>query len=321
MSNSALYKRKTKSGLELPGVTLEELQAMKRAGQGLQPDEWVQVTGVRSFVSDEKWSPASDYPELADHFPDVVGRALIDKEVRRTRSFQRYAILALLACLAAAFIFWWQPYRDADDARGRLGRVTGELEATRKDAAGRIAELSAQLADAMKRQAVLTGELAALNQKAALADEKLKRALDSARRARDSGAVASSDVAELRSMVDGLRERVRAAEQLPKFWPGAEVLRAPADAAQVRIVSMIPNRGYVYVVGAAQYANGNILLLRQSGLFGTRVHVRVLNAYDHGNGEWGHALQAPDMDEASVRKLTSLGYGETLEVGFVSAGR
>lgn len=321
MSESAIYKRKTKSGVELPGVTLEELKAMKRAGQKLQPGELIQATGVRSFVSDEKWLPASDYPELADHFPSVVGRELIEKEVKRTRSVQLYAAGALLICLLAGFLFWWQPYRDATDARGNLGRVIGELESTRKGAADRVAELNVMLADAMKRQASLEGELAKEKQKTAAATDRLKRTEASARKAKDSGAEASADVAELRSMVIGLRERLSETEQLPKFWPGAEALHAPADSAQVRVVSMIPNRGFVYVVGATPYANGNILLLRQSGLFGSRVHVRVLNTYDHGNGEWGHALQSPDMDEASARKLTSLGYGETLEVSFVSAGR
>jgi hypothetical protein len=176
------------------------------------------------------------------------------------------------------------------------------------------------LAEAMKRQALLEGELAGEKQKAAAATDRLKRTEASARKAKDSGAEASADVAELRSTVVGLRERLREAEQLPKFWPGAEALRAPADSSQARVVSMIPKQGYVYVVGTTPYANGNILLLRQSGLFGTRLHVRVLNTYDHGNGEWGHALQSPDMDDAA-RKLTSLGYGEILDVSFVSAGR
>jgi len=321
MSEPAIYKRKTKSGIELPGVTLEELQAMKRAGQKLQPDEIIQATGLRCFISDEKWLPASDYPELADHFPSVVGRALIEKEVKRTRSFQFYAIVALLFCLAAAFFFWWKPYQDVDNARGHLRRLTGELESTRKGAADRVVELDAQLTEAMKRQAALAGGLAAEQQRVTLANEQLRQALESASNARDSGAEASAEVAKLRSTIIGLSERVSEAERLPKFWPGAEGLRAPADSSQVRVVSMIPDRGYVYVVGKNQYANGHILLLRQSGLFGTRIHVRVLNAYDHGNGEWGHALQTPDLDAGTAGKITSLGYGEVLAAVFVSAGK
>jgi uncharacterized protein YfaP (DUF2135 family) len=95
-------------------------------------------------------------------------------------------------------------------------------------------------------------------------------------------------------------------------------LRAPADTARVRLVSMIPDRGYVYVIGRNSYAKDTILLIRQSGIYGTRIHLRVVKTYDHGNGEVGLSLLSPDQDEAVAKKITSLGYGEILDCNLVS---
>jgi len=321
MSEPALYKRKTKSGHVLPGVTLEELRVMLASGRGLQPDELIQAVGIRTFVSDEKWLPASDYPELAEHFPTVSGRQIIITEVRKTKAVRFYAAGAFMLCLLAAGIFWWKPYHDAEDARGNLGRVKGELESTRKSAADQAADLKAMYDGAIKRQAKLEESLAVEMKKLSASMEKLKRAEESARNLRETGASASADVAELRSTVASLSERLREAEQMPKFWPGADVLRAPEDAAQVRVVSMIPDRGYIYVVGKLSYSKGDILVLRQSGLFGTRVHVRVVNTYDHGQGERGLSLQTPDLDDLSAKRITAFGYGEVLDVSLVSSGR
>jgi hypothetical protein len=321
MSEPALYKRKTKSGHILPGVTLEELKVMLASGRGLQPDEFIQAVGTRTFVSDEKWLPASDYPELAEHFPAVSGRQIIVTEVRKTKAVRLYAAGALMFCLLAAGLFWWKPYHDAEDARGNLGRVKGELESARKSSADQAAELKAMYDGAIKRQAKLEESLAVERKKLSVATEKLKRAEESVRNLRETGASASADVAELRSTVATLNERLIEAEVTPKFWPGADVLRAPEDAAQVRVVSMIPDRGYIYVVGKLSYNKGAILLLRQSGLFGTRVHVRVVNTYDHGQGERGLSLQTPDLDDLSAKKITAFGYGEVLDVSLVSTGR
>jgi hypothetical protein len=294
---------------------------MLASGRGLQPDELIQAVGIRTFVSDEKWLPASDYPELAEHFPTVSGRQIIITEVRKTKAVRFYAAGAFMLCLLAAGIFWWKPYHDAEDARGNLGRVKGELESTRKSAADQAADLKAMYDGAIKRQAKLEESLAVEMKKLSASMEKLKRAEESARNLRETGASASADVAELRSTVASLSERLREAEQMPKFWPGADVLRAPEDAAQVRVVSMIPDRGYIYVVGKLSYSKGDILVLRQSGLFGTRVHVRVVNTYDHGQGERGLSLQTPDLDDLSAKRITAFGYGEVLDVSLVSSGR
>lgn len=300
---------------------MEELRVMLASGRGLQPDELIQAVGIRTFVSDEKWLPASDYPELAEHFPTVSGRQIIVTEVRKTKAVRFYAAGAFMLCLLAAGIFWWKPYHDAEDARGNLGRVKGELESTRKSAADQAADLKAMYDGAIKRQAKLEESLAVEMKKLSASMEKLKRAEESARNLRETGASASADVAELRSTVASLSERLREAEQMPKFWPGADVLRAPEDAAQVRVVSMIPDRGYIYVVGKLSYSKGDILVLRQSGLFGTRVHVRVVNTYDHGQGERGLSLQTPDLDDLSAKRITAFGYGEVLDVSLVSTGR
>jgi hypothetical protein len=318
MSEPAIYKRKTKSGFELPAVTLEELQAMRKAGQKLQPDDLIQVIGVRSFVSDEKWLPASDYPELAEHFPEVAGRAIIEAEVKRAKNVRKYAIAAFSVCLLAAFLFWWMPYRDADDARGNLGRVTGELDSVRKDADDKADKLKALSDEASQREAALRQAVEDEKTRLGLVTAQLKRALAQVGELKGSGAVASSDVAELRSKVEALNRRLAEAERQPKFWPGAEAMRAPADAAQFRIVSMLPDKGYVYVVGSTRYLVGSLLLLKQSGLFGSKIHGQVVTIYEHANGDLGFSLQIPGYDEAAAKRLAQFSVGEVVDGSPVS---
>jgi hypothetical protein len=318
MSEPALYKRKTKSGKELPTVTLEELQAMRRAGRNLQPDVLIQVIGVRSFVSDEEWLPASDYPELAEHFPEVAGRAIIKAEVKRAKVVRKYVIAATTLCLLAAFLFWWMPYRDAEDARGNLGRLTIELDSARTEAAKLHTHLKSMQEVAERRQKDLERTIEDERQKLYDVTEKLKLAQDSVKKLLLSGEASSVRVSELQARNEQLSSRLNEAEQIPKFWPGADVLRAPADTARVRLVSMIPDRGYVYVIGRNSYAKDTVLLVRQPGIYGTRIHLRVIKTYDHGNGEVGLSLLSPDQDEAAAKKITSLGYGEILDCNLVS---
>ena len=318
MSEPSIYKRKTKSGVELPGVTLEELQAMRRAGQNLQPYDLIQVIGVRSFVSDEKWLPASDYPELAEHFPDVAGRAIIEAEVKRAKDVRKYAIAALSLCLLAAFLFWWMPYRDADDARGNLGRVTGELASVRKGVESQVGELKSQSERARMRQLELEKALADENGRLAEVEAQLKRAREAFSQLVDNEAAATSDVAELKSTVAVLNRRLAEAEKQPKFWPGAEAMRAPADAAQFRIVSMLPDKGYVYVIGSTRHLVGSLLLLKQSGLFGSKIHGRVATVYEHANGDLGFSLQIPGYDEAAGKRLAQFSIGEVVDGSPVS---
>jgi hypothetical protein len=321
MSEHAIYKRKTKSGVELPAVTLEELQAMRRAGQTLQPDDLIQVIGVRSFVSDEKWLPASDYPELAEHFPEVAGRAIIEAEVKRAKLVRKYAIAALSFCLLAAFLFWWMPYRDADDARGNLGRVTGELDSVRKDADEKAGRLKALSDEASQREAALRQAVEDEKTRLGLVRAQLNRALAQIDELKGSGAVASSDVTELRSKVLALNRRLAEAERQPKFWPGAEAMRAPADAAQFRVVSMLPDKGYVYVIGSTRYLVGSLLLLKQSGLFGSKIHGRVVTVYEHANGDLGFSLQIPGYDEAASKRLAQFSVGEVVDGSPVSPSK
>lgn len=321
MSEPAIYKRKTKSGVELPAITLEELQAMRRAGQTLDPDDLIQVIGVRSFVSDEKWLPASDYPELAEHFPEVAGRAIIEAEVKRAKLVRKYAIAAFLLCLLAAFLFWWMPYRDADDARGNLGRITGELDSARKEAGERAEKLKVFSDEAGQREAALRQAVEDEKTRLGLARAQLKRALDQVSELKDSGAVAISDVTELKSKVASLSRRLAEAEQQPKFWPGAEALRAPADAAQFRVVSMLPDKGYVYVIGSTRYSVGALLLLKQSGLFGSKIHGRVVTVYQHANGDLGFSLQIPGYDEAASKRLAQFSVGEVVDGSPVSPSK
>lgn len=321
MSEPAIYKRKTKSGVELPAVTLEELQAMRRAGQRLAPEDLIQVIGVRSFVSDEKWLPASDYPELAEHFPEVAGRAIIEAEVRRARHVRKYAIAAFSLCLLAAFLFWWRPYRDADDARGNLERITNERDAARKEAGENAGKLKALSQVAGQREAALRQAVEDEKTRLDLVRAQLDRALAQVDKLKSSGVVASSDAAELRSEVETLSRRLAVAERQPKFWPGAEALRAPADATQLRVVSMLPDKGYVYVIGSARYSVGALLLLKQSGLFGSKIHGRVVTVYQHANGDLGFSLQIPGYDEAASKRLAQFSVGEVVDGSPVSPSK
>jgi hypothetical protein len=313
MSEPALYKRKTKSGHVIPGVTLEELKVMHSSGRKIDPDELVQVIGKRSFDSDEKWLPAVDFPELADLFPGTTGRAVIAAEIGRTKSVRRYAILSLLFCLLAAVFFWWMPYQDADDARGNLIRVTADLDSARAQSAKLLTELKAIKEVGETRQKGLERMLEDERQKLYDATDKLKHAQDSVRKLEMAGAAASTRVSELQAMNNQLSSRLNEAEQPPKFWPGAEALRAPADISQVRVVSMIPDRGYLYVVAGKSYPKGSVLMLKQPGMLGAKMSFRVVTIYGHPQGEVGLALQNPDVDEGSVRKFAIFGYGETLD--------
>jgi hypothetical protein len=313
MSEPALYKRKTKSGHVIPGVTLEELKVMHSSGRKIDPDELVQVIGKRSFDSDEKWLPAVDFPELADLFPGKSGRAVIAAEIGRTKSVRRYAILSLLFCLLAALFFWWKPYQDAEDARGNLIRVTADFDSARDESAKRLTQLKSVQEVGETRQKGLERMLEVERQKLYDATDKLKHAQDSIRKLEMAFADASTNISELQSMNKQLSVRLNEAEQPPKFWPGADALRAPADLSQVRVVSMIPDRGYVYVVARKSYPKGSILMLKQPGMLGAKMSFRVVTIYGHPQGEVGLALQNPDVDDDSVRKFAAFGYGETLD--------
>ena len=292
---------------------MDELKVMHASGRELQPDELVQAVGMRAFVSDEQWLPASDFPELAKLFHGETGRAIMAKEIERTKSVRRYALVSLLLCLLAAALFWLMPYRDAQDARGELEQIKIELGKTRKDAAVQFSELKVALAGASKRQDELGKSLVDATNKLLGAEEEIRRSQESSRVLKDSGLVATEQASQLRSLVASLRQSLAEAEKIPAFWPGGDALRAPADAAQVRLVSMIPDRGYVYVVASKSYPKGSVLLLKQSGMLGARMHFRVVSIYGRAQGETGMALHNPDMDEDSAKKITAFGYGEALD--------
>jgi hypothetical protein len=313
MSEPALYKRKTKSGHVIPGVTLDELTVMHFSGRKLDSDELVQVIGKRTFDSDEKWLPAVDFPELADLFPGTTGRAVIAAEIGRTKSVRRYAIFSLLLCILAAVFFWWKPYQDAEDARGNLIRVTADFDSASEQSAKLLTQLKATKEVGEVRQKSLERMLEDERQKLYDATDKLKLAQDTLRKLEMAFADASTNVSQLQSMNKQLSVRLNEAEQPPKFWPGADALRAPADLSQVRVVSMIPDRGYVYVVARKSYPKGSILMLKQPGMLGAKMSFRVVTIYAHAQGEVGLALQNPDVDDDSVRKFTAFGYGETLD--------
>jgi hypothetical protein len=311
MSEHTLYIRRTKGGHVMPPVSRDELLALIES-KGVTGDDELKVVGTRTFPSDETWAPVRDYPEVSRFF-GATGRAQVKVEVKKAQQSWRYAAGAVLLCMLAAIFFWWNPYVDAKDAAGEVVRLGAQGEVFKKESAEREERLGQAVAAGQRKIKALDEQVRKLREelgeKQAKLDETLRRAeIDDA----TASTLASSDKA-LRAEVSKLKARVEQLNDLPKFWPGAEAFDVPASADDVRLISTLPNNGYLYVIGTKSYPNGTHLELNQSGIFGTRVFARVVNSYPHAGGGQGMSLHVPDPQDDDVAKIRKLKLGDVLK--------
>ena len=311
MSEHTLYIRRTKGGHEMPPVSRDELLALIES-KALAGDDELKVVGTRSFPSDETWAPVRDYPEVSSFF-GATGRAEVKAEVKKAKQSWLYAVGAVAIFLLAAIFFWWNPYVDAKDSAGEVVRVTQKLDGMTRHNNELEGRLKTEADSAARKRKALEDRLTKLQGELDDKQAKLAAALQQADRdASVASTLASSDKA-LRTEVTRLKKRVEQLNDLPKFWPGAEAFQVPESADDLRLVSLLPHNGYLYVIGAKSYPNGTVLELNQAGFFGTRVFARVVNSYPHSGGGQGMSLHVPDPQEEDVAKIRKLKLGETLK--------
>jgi hypothetical protein len=257
-----------------------------------------------------------DYPEFCEFFDS--GRKLAKAEAGKARKSWTYAIWACLACVAAIIFFWWMPYVDTQDAVGEVGRLKQQAEASRKKALSMEQELQKQVdkfsrlsEELAKKNKLLEAELGTVRQ-------KLVEALRSVEDEAASAALLAKNDGKLRTEVDMLKARVAKLNQLPKFWPGAESLQVPESAEEVRLVSVLPDSGYLYVIGRRSFPEDAIVVLDQSGFFGTRIFAKVVKSYAHEGGGHGMTLHVPDAQAGDISKIRKLRLGETIKCSAAS---
>jgi hypothetical protein len=299
----------------MPPITLEEMLALV-ASRRVDAEDDLKVVGVRSFASDETWAPMRDYPEFCEFFDS--GRKLAKAEAGKARKSWTYAIWACLACVAAIIFFWWMPYVDTQDAVGEVGRLKQQAEASRKKALSMEQELQKQVdkfsrlsEELAKKNKLLEAELGTVRQ-------KLVEALRSVEDEAASAALLAKNDGKLRTEVDMLKARVAKLNQLPKFWPGAESLQVPESAEEVRLVSVLPDSGYLYLIGRRSFPEDAIVVLDQSGFFGTRIFAKVVKSYAHEGGGHGMTLHVPDAQAGDISKIRKLRLGETIKCSAAS---
>ena len=294
----------------MPPITLDELQALVEAG-GVDAGDDLKVVGMRSFPSDEKWAPMRDYPEFSRFF--ASGRELAKQERSKARQSWTYAMWAFLACLVAVFFFWWKPYVDAQDAVGEVARLKEQSKVEQSRAA--------QVERVQKEQeAKLIGmndSLEVRNQGLKVEIDLLRKKLEESQRTSAEHALTASELAgsdkKLRTEVSRLKSRIDKLNEIPKFWPGAESMQVPESEEEVRLISVLPANGYLYVIGMRSYPNDSIVLLDQPGFFGTRVFATVVNSYPHAGGGRGMSLHVPDAQADDIAKIRKLKLGETFK--------
>ncbi len=315
MSEQPLYIRRTKGGHVMPPITLEEMLALV-ASKNVDPGDDLKVVGVRSFASDETWAPMRDYPEFSEFFDS--GRKLAKAEAGKARKSWTYAIWACLACVAAIGFFWWNPYVDAQDAAGEVGRLKQQAEAERRktlstelELQGKAEKLSRHVEELSKKNTALQAELGSAQQKL---DAALRAAADHA----SSAASLAKDDGKQRAEIDRLKARVAKLNELPKFWPGAESLQVPESSEDVRLVSVLPDTGYLYVICMRTYPDEAVVVLDQPGFFGARIFAKVVKSYAREGGGHGMTLHVPDAQAGDISKIRKLRLGETIKCSAAS---
>jgi hypothetical protein len=299
----------------MPPITLEEMLALV-ASRRVDADDDLKVVGIRSFASDETWAPMRDYPEFSEFFDS--GRKLAKSEAGKARKSWTYALWACLACVAAICFFWWNPYVDAQDAVGEVGRLKQQAEADRRKAVSTERELQDQVSKLSRLVDELSKKNTGLQTELGSVQKKLDAAQRSVEDEAASAALLAKNDGKLRTEVDRLKARLAKLNELPKFWPGAEALQVPESSEEVRLVSVLPDSGYLYVVGMRSYSDDAIVLLDQSGFFGTRIFAKVVKSYAHEGGGRGMSLHVPDAQAGDISKIRKLRLGETIKCSAVS---
>lgn len=319
MSELTLYIRRTKGGHVMPAVSRDELLALIESGAVAGDDE-LKVVGTRTFPSDETWAPVRDYPEVSRFF-GVTGRAQVKVEVKKAQQSWRYAAGAILVCLLAAIFFWRNPYVDAKDAAGEVVRLGAQGEAFKKDSAEREERLGQAVTTGHLKNMALDEQLRKLREELGEKQAKLDETLRNAEVEAATASRFEDSNKTLRTEVSRLTTRVKQLNELPKFWPGAEAFEVPASADDVRLISTLPNNGYLYVIGTKSYPNGTALELNQAGISGIRVFARVVNSYPHAGGGQGMSLHLPDPQDDDVATIRKLKLGDVLKCSVSGTGK
>jgi hypothetical protein len=310
MSEQPLYIRRTKGDHVMPPITLEEMLALV-ASKRVDAEDELKVVGVRSFASDETWAPMRDYPEFFEFFDS--GRKLAKSEAGKARKSWTYALWSCLGCVAAICFFWWNPYVDTQDAVGEVGRLRQKSEVDRRKAISTEQELQKQVEKLSRLSEELAKKNKSLQAELGTVRQKLEDALRSVEDEAASAASLAKDDSKLRAEVDRLKARVAKLNELPKFWPGAESLQVPESSEEVRLVSVLPDTGWLYVIGTRPFPDDTIVVLDQSGFFGTRIFAKVVKSYANEGGGRGMSLHVPDAQAGDISKIRKLRLGETIK--------
>ena len=314
MSEHTLYIRRTKGGHVMPPITLDEMLGLV-ASRGVDEGDDLRVVGVRSFPSDETWAPMRDYPEFSRFF--TSGRELAKVEAHKAKQSWGYAMGAFLCCLIAIFFFWWKPYVDAEDAVGEVGRLNKQLKAERSQATLTENNLKERAEKVIRLSDALEKKNQSLRNDLALLREKLEEAQRVSADYLASESLLAGNDKKLRAEVDSLKSRIAKFNELPKFWPGAESMQVPGSEEEVRLISVLPDNGYLYVIGLRSFPNDSVVLLDQPGFFGTRIFATVVNSYPHAGGGRGMSLHVPDSQAEDVAKIRKLKLGESIKCSAV----
>jgi hypothetical protein len=95
-------------------------------------------------------------------------------------------------------------------------------------------------------------------------------------------------------------------------------LQVPESAEEVRLVSVLPDSGYLYLIGRRSFPEDAIVVLDQSGFFGTRIFAKVVKSYAHEGGGHGMTLHVPDAQAGDISKIRKLRLGETIKCSAAS---
>jgi hypothetical protein len=262
--------------------------------------EEMKVVGVRTFDSDESWMPVRDYPEFSKDF-GISGRQQIEMsrkqvELGLQRNKKAFYVLAgsVLAFFAFCYLLWIRPFVDASNSAGEAQRMKEQvsslaksLDASKEQSQQRVGQLESAIRtqeDALRKR---EAEIEALDQRLRERQQQLNDA--GAALVRSESSV--RDISERLASAESELKRLRA---VPRVWPGAESLRPPAGINGVKLVSMKPEGGWIYVISTERHPDGTVLELRERGNLGMIFKATVSASYVHNVGSFGLSLKVDE---------------------------